>query len=387
MRLSFVDTLIKWRHFLYASGLVSALVGLFVVFTAPKRYVASASLLPALDEGTTVLMGTMATGLSSVLSGLLVTPSDIYLDLLDSRTVKEELIRRKGLQKRLGASNMDDALKLLDERLSVSYSTSGIIHITYEDTDPEFAASVVDEMLKILDSLNLNIIKTKGGQLREYLEGHVREVKDSIIAIQDSLTKIQETYKTSGTPEELSQLLGTYAGLKAQLLIKEMNLGEALAYMEPDNPEITRLKREIESIKAKLKSIEEGSTEGFGAGFGVALAKYPKVMNEIVKLQAYLEAYQEVLAIVMEELEKARILEKRQVPTFEIVDHPRPPQRKTWPKRSIFLVATVFIAAVGAMGFSLWTEGSQRAMADASSGVGKVLRVIKEDLSFRRKKG
>lgn len=387
-----LDIAISWRGLIYGNLVVMIVSALVSVFVTPYRYTAQAVLMPSIDEGTVVLLGGTASpqgGMSTVIAtgGMLTTPSDIYYDLLNSRSVRESLIVRLNLDKHYKDKTMDDALVTLEQHLSTRIVPSGMIVLEYTDKDPKLATQALDSLIEIMDDFNQRLIITKGTKMRVFLEGRIAELRDSMRKVEDSLSRFQRTHKTTGLPEEMSGIISAYSQLKAQLISKKYLLESALQYAQPDHPDVIALKRDIASLESQLAKMEKGGTGGFGAGFGVAFDSLPDVMIELARLQRELEVQGTVYGILMEEYEKAKLMEKRDAPTIQIVDPPRIPQRRVWPKRTIFIVAVAFGALLVSFCMALYAEGLERLMARDDSSLGRFIRTVSNDLAFWRRKG
>jgi len=387
-----LDIAISWRGLIYGNLVVMIVSALVSVFVTPYRYTAQAVLMPSIDEGTVVLLGGTASpqgGMSTVIAtgGMLTTPSDIYYDLLNSRSVRESLIVRLNLDKHYKDKTMDDALVTLEQHLSTRIVPSGMIVLEYTDKDPKLATQALDSLIEIMDDFNQRLIITKGTKMRVFLEGRIAELRDSMRKVEDSLSRFQRTHKTTGLPEEMSGIISAYSQLKAQLISKKYLLESALQYAQPDHPDVIALKRDIASLESQLAKMEKGGTGGFGAGFGVAFDSLPDVMIELARLQRELEVQGTVYGILMEEYEKAKLMEKRDAPTIQIVDPPRIPQRRVWPKRTIFIVAVAFGALLVSFCMALYAEGLERLMARDDSPLGRFIRTVSNDLAFWRRKG
>jgi uncharacterized protein involved in exopolysaccharide biosynthesis len=385
-----LETGISWRGLIYGNLAVVLVAALVSVFVAPYRYTAQAVLMPSIDEGTVVLLGGTATpqgGLSTVIAagGMLTTPSDIYYDLLNSRSVRESLIVRLNLDKRYKAKTMDDALLILERHLSTRIVPSGMIILEYTDSDPKLTTQALDSLIDIVDAFNQRLIVTKGTKMRAFLEKRLAELDDSIRKVEDSLSRFQSAHKTTGLPEEVSGIISAYSQMKAQLISKKYLLESILQYAQPNPPDVIALKRDIASLESQLARMEKGGSGGFGAGFGVAFDSLPDVMIELARLQRELEVQGAVYEVLTEEYEKAKLMEKRDAPTIQIVDPPRIPQRRVWPRRTIFIVAAALGAILLSFCMAIYAEGAERLAAMEDNPVSRFIRTVANDIAFWRR--
>ena len=387
---SLVEIGINRRSFIYGNLIIVALVSTIAMFVAPHRYTAEAVVMPSIDEGTLVLLGgnlSAAGGMATLLTGgMLTTPSDIYMDLMNSRSVRESLITRLDLVKYYHSKNMDEALLTLEDHLSVTAKPSGMIVIQYTDRDPELATRAVNQCVQLLDEFNQRIIVTKGTKMRRFLEKRIEEFEDSTDALADSMVNLQTKYGTLGIPEEVSNMMSTYAQLKGQLIAKQYALNAMLSYASENHPDVVALRRDIASIRGQLAKMEQTGAGGFGPGFGVGLDSLPKAMISIQMLQQELETQAAVYQVLLEEYEKAKLLEKRDAPTLQVVDPARVPQKRSWPKRGLFILASVFGALVFGWGVVVYGEAIKRLAARRDDPFARLINTVSNDLAFWRRR-
>ncbi len=388
---SILKTATDKRALIYGNTIVVGLAALISVFVAPQRYTAQAVLMPSMDEGTLVLIGgnlSASGGMATLLSGgMLTTPSDIYLDLMNSRSVRESLITRLDLMKYYHSKNMDEALLALESHLSTTAKPSGMIVIEYTDKDPKLATDAVNQCVQLLDEFNKRIIITKGTKMRVFLEKRLQEIKDSTNALADTLVKLQTKYGTLGMDEEVAGMMNTYAQLKGQLIAKQYMLQAMLPYASEKHPDVIALKRDIASLRSQLARMEKTGAGGFGPGFGIGLDSLPEAMVNIQIIQQELETQGAIFEVLAEEYEKAKLLEKRDAPTIQIVDPARVPQKRSWPKRSIFLIASVIGALVFGWAAAIYGQAVQNLLQRENDPFADLVRTVSKDLSFWKRRG
>jgi len=385
-----LETGASWRIFLYGNLLVLTVTAIVAMIAAPQRFTATATLMPSMDQGTLVLLGgsvAEAGSLSAMLTGgLFTTPADIYLDLMNSRSVRESLIVRMDLIKYYHDKNMDEALLTLDSHLSSSVTPSGMIVIEFTDKDPKLATDAVNSTIAILDEFNQRIIVTKGRKMRQFLDKRLVEIQDSIQSIGDSLVALQSKYKTLGIPEEVDAVISTYSQIKAQLIAKQYMLDALLQYATPDHPDVVALRRDISSLQGRLSQMEKSGPGGFGAGFGVGFDSLPGVMVEVQKLQQEFEVQGAVYEEMVQQYEMAKLLEKRDAPTLQVVDPARVPQKKSWPKRTLFILASVVASIIFAWAGAVYAEGVNRLVAREDDPLARLINALSADIAFWRRK-
>src|SRR5437667_2926281 len=142
---------VLWRYRWLIAGVFATVIGAAFIFTVitPKMYESAATLL-APKEGAAaagLLGGLAASGLAQTVPGLAQTvpglanfsasPNrDLLVAVLKSRTMSQIVVEKFGLRERYRVRYMEDAIKELQTRISVSavVTREGIISLRVEDT-------------------------------------------------------------------------------------------------------------------------------------------------------------------------------------------------------------------------------------------------------------
>src|SRR5271157_285658 len=123
--------------------LAVAVLATMVAFLMPKMYTATATILPPQQKQSALNSMIGQIGVIAGLGGAdlgLKNPADLFVAMLKSRTIEDNLINRFDLRKVYWVKRYQDARKKLDERSSISASDEGVISISVADRDPKRAA-------------------------------------------------------------------------------------------------------------------------------------------------------------------------------------------------------------------------------------------------------
>ena len=143
-------------------------------FTLPKIYTADTKILPPQQSqsgGAAAALLAQFGGIAGLAGGGVAKSSnDVYIAMLKSRTVADNLVRRFGLMKPGDAKPSWAARGKLAGVTSVTSGKDGIITIEVDDEDPKHAAELanayVDELLKFTQVLAV----TEASQRRLFFE-------------------------------------------------------------------------------------------------------------------------------------------------------------------------------------------------------------------------
>src|SRR5271167_1188127 len=146
-----------------------AVVATIVVLILPKTYTANATILPPQQKQSALnsmigQIGAIA-GLGSSDLGL-KNPADLFVAMLSSRTIEDNLINRFDLRKIYRAKTYQDARKKLDNRSEILATKEGLISVSVTDNYPKRAAAIANAYVEELYNLNQNLAITEASQRR-----------------------------------------------------------------------------------------------------------------------------------------------------------------------------------------------------------------------------
>jgi uncharacterized protein involved in exopolysaccharide biosynthesis len=351
-------SLARWRRLILVNTLAVAAVAVVVSLLLPKWYRSESSVYPPEEEGLSMRSLTMmlsaATGMTSARPGpslpLLATPSDIYASILKSRSVREEIIRRHDLMKAYKAKTIDQALRTLKSRTKVRVGTEGIVSLWVLDKNPNEAASIARDYLEILDSKTRDRRRSSAGAVRAFLEARVADCRDSLAFAENHLQRIEEKTGILSPDEQTRALVGGAVQIELGRKMREVELGMLKAQVGPEDPDRTRLSREIELYQHQLDRIDEGtSSRGDSVGsekspYQVPLSEIPARTAEFGRALRQVKIEEALYELLIEQLEQYRIMELRDTPTVQILDAPEPPQKRFRPIRWLICAIATFLA-------------------------------------------
>ena len=146
---SFVLLLRKHLWRIVGLAILGFIVAAIYTFVAKPRYVASTSVVIPRSASSTNLTLQAIGGLDLLGGGF-----EIYIDIMKSRTVQEDMIRDLHLLDKWKMKDVRAAEGLLAARSKFGAAPEGLLIITYEDEDPKLAAAIANQYLVELKDLN-----------------------------------------------------------------------------------------------------------------------------------------------------------------------------------------------------------------------------------------
>src|SRR5574338_65077 len=147
------DVLTKHRRLVGGLCLAGMLAALGISLLLPNVYESTVSILPQLDSKE---MGTLATLLASPAAGgmaqnlglglpaMPTTPTDVFVSILKSRVMADEVIGRFKLMDRYREKTMVETRKELEDHIRITVAKEKVIKVAVEDEDPQVAADMAN---------------------------------------------------------------------------------------------------------------------------------------------------------------------------------------------------------------------------------------------------
>jgi capsule polysaccharide export protein KpsE/RkpR len=108
------------------------------------------------------------------------------------------------------------------------------------------------------------------------------------------------------------------------------------------NPYVQNIDQQIRELRRQLNKLEEGnkndSITGFGAGFSIPFNALPKASLEYMRLVREVKIQETVYELLTQQYEQAKIMELKDTPTVQFLDHAGVPEKRSYPKRMLTVI-------------------------------------------------
>ena len=318
----------------FAGGLIMAVVA----FLLPPMYTATASIMPPQQQQSTssALLAQLGSigGIAGSNLGIKST-SDLYVGLLGSRTIADELIREFDLRQLYRVKTIEDARKVLKSRSRISAGLKDqLVSISVDDRDPIRAAALANAYVDGLYKQNGRLALTEPAQRRLFFERQMETQKKSLADAEAALKATQERTGVLQVNSQVESVIQSMARLRAEGASREVALSSLKNAATPQNPEVVRQQTELEALRDQLQKLE-ASTDPRRPGDPMILtSQVPKAGLEYVRALRDLKYNETLFELLSKQYEAARIDEARDAPIIQVVDSAVPPERKSWPPRS-----------------------------------------------------
>lgn len=352
MLLSVLIVLGKRKRLIMKVVACGALLGLAVVLLLPRKFAATARIMPPQQNQsiTTLMLGQLGP-LAAMTRGDvgLQNPSDRYVAILHSRTIADALISRFSLMQVYGKSRNEDARERLDEVSEISTGRESVISIVVDDRDPQRAADIANAYVEQLQKVTQTLSVTEAGRRRLFYEQEVHKANGELASAEQALKHVQETTGMIQLDRQSKAMIEGLATLRAQVMAQEAQVQSMRAFATEENPDLVRAERELTAMKSEYAGLERG--RGRSSIFDVPLEKVPSAGLEYMRRLRELKFRESLLEILSKQYEIARMDEGKDAATIQVLDPAVRPgvEERTWSFRLVIgqvIVVFAFLLAV-----------------------------------------
>lgn len=364
----------KNKKMIIRNTLVAALIAVAVSLLMPKIYTASTTIMPPQQSTAAAMLGQLG-GLAGMAGSSLgiKNPADLYIGMLKSRTVADDLMKRFDLKALYKADTDEDARKSLEENMAASAGKDGLIKIDFSDKDPKRASDIANAYVDELNKVTSTLAVTEASQRRLFFEGQLDHVKDKLAKAESDL---QELQKKSGMiqvyPQE-KEIAESNARLRAEIASREVQLSAMQVGVTTRNPEYQRIQGELASLKSRLN--------GLGAEVSPD-AKMPQSGLEYIEKFRDVKFNQALMELLYKQFELAKIDEAKDYPLIQVLDRAAPPEKKSKPKRALIVILSTLVAFILSIIWAFIRETLEKGRSDPERS--EKYNALKKYIVFRK---
>ena len=363
------------RRVLFRAALCGLLLGAIVAFLIPKRFESTTRLMPPDDQSgsgmamAAMLAGKLTGGLGGLAQGALGIKSsaDLFIGILRSRTVEDDLINKFDLRKVYWHKGWEATRRELADNTSISEDRkSGIIGITVTDHDPVRAAAMAQEYVTELNLVVSRQSSSSARREREFLEGRLIQVKQDLEKAEKDLSEFSSKNGAIDIKEQGKAMVGAAATLQGQLIAVQSEL-EGLRQIYADNnvrirslnARAAEIRNQLEKLGGK-EDIPPAATDPKDTSIYPTMRKLPLLGVTWADLYRQSQIQEAIYETLTQEYELAKVAEAKEIPTVKVLDPADVPERKSYPPRLLIMILVsalaVVLTAIWILMKSMWAE-------------------------------
>ncbi|HTU48619.1 MAG TPA: Wzz/FepE/Etk N-terminal domain-containing protein [Bryobacteraceae bacterium] len=348
-----LKALSKEKRRIFRVVILTAVIATPAVFLLPVKYRAEAVILtPQQGQSSLSAMAQIAgagQGLNLSALGLLSgfglrNPSELYIGILESRTIADSLIERFKLKQVYHEKYLVTARKNLERNTTIKSGKDSLIHIQVEDKNPNRAADLANAYVDELSKHNAKLALTEASERRVFFESQLFREKE---ALADAEVALQNTQQATGLVAPAGQaeaLLRAGAQLRAEILGRQAQLAAMSTYAADSNPRLQILKREVGALQAEFNDFQRG--EHKTGTLELPTGELPEAGLKYVRKLREVKYHEALFEILAKQYEAARLDEAKSAPLVQVVDQAVIPEKRSWPPRTILVLGATLLAGL-----------------------------------------
>ena len=370
LRLLWEERRLLWRAAVFGLAIFTA-----IAFLIPKRFESTVQLMPPDDQSASGMMmaAAMASKISGTLGGVagdilgMKSSGDLFIGILRSRTVQDEVINKLDLKRIYGFSEWEHTRRKLTANTTISEDRkNGIITIIVSDRSPQRAAAIAGEYVTELNTVVSQLSTSSAHRERVFLEERLAQVKQDLETAEKDFSEFASKNGTVDIKEQGRAMVEGAATVEGQLIAAQSELQGLKQIYAENNVRVRSVRARIAELQNQLaqlggkQDIAKDATTPNSDELYPSIRKLPLLGVPYADLYRRTRVQEAVFESLTQEYELAKVAEAKELPTVKVLDPPNVPEHKSFPPRLIIIVLGVFSTLVSAVGLviakSEWQE-------------------------------
>jgi len=367
--------LVRRRRLILVCTAIATLVAiLLALFVLPRRYAATASLLPEAESTASPLGALLGQAGLSFGLGLFTEggSNEVQREILGSYRVCQRVVETLdlyapydllALRAENPAAAEQEAVAELQSSLALKIEDeSGVLRVIATAPSAALARQIVEQLIVELDRFNLEALREQGARKEQFLGERLAVAQVALADARRALADFSAREGVVHLPAELEAELALVGELNRQLVFKELEREVLAADAAPDAPALKSLNTEIAALRGQLSILDE---EGREAPQRLKpLRELPALALRYYELRRELAIQEEITNLLIQQREQARLQALNTVSTLRVLDPPREPMLPVAPRKKLVVAAVAAAAFALSCLVALWLDFLERVRAN-----------------------
>jgi uncharacterized protein involved in exopolysaccharide biosynthesis len=364
-----------------------AILSIIVSLLLPVRYTAMVTLLPPQQNSSVGAqlasqLGSMG-GMAALATGgsLLKNPNDMYVAMLKSRTVEDAMVQHFGLMQEYHKRYLSDARKKFEHYATVDGSgKDGLIHLSVEDRNPQRAADLANGYVDQFRDLSQHLAFSEADQRARFFDQQLKQANQNLGDAEEALKETEQKTGVIQLDSQARALIESAAALRAQIVTKEVQIQGMQTYATGENAQLIQAQQELDGLRAQLAKL--GGSGDDSSGIIVAKGQMTQAGMEYVRKLRDVKYYEAIFDILARQFELAQLDKAKEGALIQVVDPAVPPDKRSFPKRGLIVIATTVVGFFVAIFVVLFQAGLRHLRTNPEANI--KLAFLKSALAFRK---
>ncbi|SRR6266478_2328996 len=361
-----------WRErpFIYRVTGIGLVLSTLLAFLIPKQYESTTRLMPPDNQSSTTMAmfaamtAKMGASLGSSAGSLLglKSSSEVFVGILQSRTLQDQLVNRFDLRKVYHVKLGEEARKRLTDNSVISEDRkSGIITITVTDRDPRRSAAIGAGYVDELNQLVVELSTSGAHRERVFLEERLKAVQKDLEEAEKDFSQYASKNMAIDIKEQGKAMVESAAILQGQLIAAQSE-EEGLRQIYTDNnvrirtvrARIAELQRQLEKVGGKGEGSNGDATSSSDSLYP-SIKKLPLLGVTYADMYRRTKVQEAIYEALTQQFELAKVEEVKEIPSVKEIDHADVPEKKSFPPRTLIVIVGAMFSFVFA---NAWILGN-----------------------------
>lgn len=311
------------------------------------------------------------------------TTNDLYIVLLESRTILDRIIDRFDLMKGYRAESREAVRNALGGALEAQDDKkSSMMIIAFEDKDPKRAADIANAFVEELKIFNKGLAVTEASQRRLFFEEQLKDAETGLAKAEESMKDFQEKSGAVKIDAQATAVIEGISQLRAQIAAKEIQMRVMKTYATSQNPEIQRAEEELKGLREQFARLESGNANRSSM---VPAGSIPSIETEYIRKMRDLKFNETLYELFLKQYEAAKLDEVRDATMIQVIESAIPPEKRLKPKRRQMVLTAMVTGFFLSVCAAFLMEYKERASNDPESRAR--MEMLKRYISFKWRQG
>lgn len=337
--LDLLSALGRQRKLIYILPVITTALAVVAAFLVSPKYVSTAVIMPPQQQssGVSAVLGQLG-GLASAAGGIggLKNPNDLYVGVLQSRTIADTLIGRFKLKERYDKDTLDETRDKLDKIREVINRKDGLISVSVIDKDPKFAADLANAYVVELAALTQNLAITEASRRRLFFEKQLSEAKETLATAESNMRKMQENTGMLQLDAQVKGIIANEAQLQGTIAAKSVQLKGMRSFATANNPDYLRVQEELRGLQEQLDKLQKGQQKE--GDVMIPSGKIPEAGIAYIRSLRDVRYNETIFELLAKQFELAKIDEAKDSSLIQQLDLAVPAEYSAKPKRALIVI-------------------------------------------------
>jgi capsule polysaccharide export protein KpsE/RkpR len=305
-------------------------------------------------KGSSSTLGGLGGSLGGLAGDMLGMKSSgaLFTDMLESRTVEDDLIRKFDLRKVYWDRYWQDARKDLAKHTEISEDKkSGVITLEFTDRNRDRAQQIAQAYVDALDQVVARVSTSAARRQRIFIEQRLGIVRQNLDKASQEFSEYASKNGTLDVPSQAKAMVDSEAQIEGELIAAESELQGLEQLYTDSNIRVRTLRARVAELKHQVENMsgnkaDLSSPDSDIAGDFPSIRKLPLLGVRWETLYRETKIQETVYEMLTQQYELAKIQEAKEIPTVKVLDPANVPEKTSFPPRSLMVVLGTLLAFI-----------------------------------------